>query len=99
VTFPTGTEASAVALQASDLAATGEVISGPNSLTIAPDGTHIWASRGATLDCVDYQGNTLASHPIAGGVNAAAAPTATGVYASTGSGLEILSGAGPCTTS
>jgi hypothetical protein len=98
-TFPTGSEASAVALQASDLASTGEVISGPNSMSIAPFGDHVWASRDATLDCVDFHGSTLASHPIASGVNAAAAPTAKDVYASTGSGLEILWGAASCTGS
>ena len=67
-TFPTGSLGSAVALHTSDLSVTGEVVGGPNSLAIAPDGSAVWVSRGADLDCVDLNDITLASHAVAGGV-------------------------------
>jgi hypothetical protein len=90
VTFPTGTMGSAVALHTSDLTTTGETVSGPNSLQIAPVGTVMWVSRGATLDCVTFNDATLASHTLGGGVESAAAPTANAVYVSTGDGLAVI---------
>jgi hypothetical protein len=89
-TFPTGMMASAVALHAGDLTTTGETLSGPNSLQLAPVGGVVWVSRGATLDCVSLNDVTLASHTLSGGVESAAAPTADAVYVSTGDGLAII---------
>ena len=95
-TFPTGTRASAVALHASDLTATGEVVVGPNSLEIAPDGSAVWVSRGVDLDCVDLNDTTLASHAIAGGVTSAAAPAPDAVYVSSGPGIAVIPRAHAC---
>lgn len=89
-TFPTGTMGRAIALHASDLSVTGESVDGPNSLEIAPVGDVVWVARGATLDCVNLSGATLASHTLGGGVESAAAPTAAAVYVSTGDGLAIV---------
>ena len=95
-TFPTGSRGGAVALHASDLSVTGEVVGGPNSLAIAPDGSAVWASRGADLDCVDLNDTTLASHTVAGGVIAAAAPGPDAVYVSSGNGIAVIPPAHAC---
>lgn len=96
-TFPTGTKGGAVALHTSDLSATGEVVGGPNSLAIAPDGSAVWASRGVDLDCVDLNDTTLASHAVAGGVIAAAAPAPDAVYVSSGNGIAVIPRGHACT--
>jgi hypothetical protein len=96
-TFPTGTLGSAVALHASDLSATGEVVGGPNSLAIAPDGSAVWVSRDVDLDCVDLNDTTLASHAVVGGVIAAAAPAPDAVYVIGGNGITVIPRGHACT--
>jgi len=96
VTFPTGTEASTVAVQTSDLKATGEVIGGPQWMAVAPVGRIVWVSRAVSLDCVDTRGTTIASHSTAAGIDSAAAPTARAVYVTTANGIVIVATDAAC---
>jgi hypothetical protein len=90
VTFPTGNLGASVALNASDLAATGEVIRGPNALAIAPDTNVVWVSRVTQLDCVTPNDLTLASHALPGSVTSAVATTPAAVYVATGNGIATI---------
>ena len=96
VTFVTGTLAGTVALHTSDLTSTGENLSGPQSMAVAPVGPIVWVSRAVSLDCVDTRGTTLASHGTAAGIDSAAAPTARAVYVTTSAGIEIVATDSTC---
>jgi len=90
-TFPTGTEAGALALNTATLAANpGEVIGGPNSLVITPDGAVVWAGGGVQIDCDKPTGVVLASHTFSGGVIGGVAPTAATVYVPTTDGIAVV---------
>jgi DNA-binding beta-propeller fold protein YncE len=90
VTFPTGNLGASVALNASDLTATGEVIRGPNAFAIAPDTNVVWVSRVTQLDCVTPNDLTLASHALPGSVTSAVATTPAAVYVATGNGIATI---------
>ena len=96
VAFPTGMQARAVALNASDLSTTGEEVGGPNSLSITLDGNDLWVSKGATLECVDAHGGTLSVHPIDSSVTGSAALGGTVAYVNTGTGLAVIARGAGC---